>query len=445
MIDDNNNNEYNTSDDDKHFDYSEVSPEGHIHIEVTRPKHLIDEASFDSKLTYEAYHQGKKTVVHDDHEEKKKKKFSPLLLICLAIIVGLFSGVGSRLADYYILGNIPETSIKYIPEYNQSPVSDVKPLDVTAIAEKLEPSVVAIYAETVQDSFFGQTVGNSSGSGVVLDVTTERVYILTNNHVIENSQKLSVTFFGEHMYTADVLGADADTDLAIITVNKSDIKESEFQRIRKVELGDSDKIKVGEDAIAIGNPLGYNNTVTVGVISAVDRMLSADFNALSLIQTDAAINPGNSGGALVNSSGQLIGINTIKISDTAVEGIGFAIPVNAAIPILEELIEKGYVSKPYIGINGKDVSKEAAESYDIPIGIVVTNIVRNSPASNSNLQVYDIITHINDKSVDSLYMLIKVINSYEVGETITLTIQREEDSSFEELLINIKLADKNKQ
>ncbi len=409
---------------------------------------IISEKAFQEKLHQESY-LNSKPVHHDDQAIKPKTRFFSKFItaiLILAIIGGFTAGIGYRAMDYYF-NNQPETSVKYIPDLTQM-ASEIKSVesDISSIAKNLEPSVVAITNEIVQESIFGQQTGTSAGSGVIFDISSDKVYILTNHHVIDDSNELSVNFVGNNQYNATIVGSDSNTDLAVVTVNITDMDQMVLNKIRPIELGDSDLIQVGETAIAIGNPLGYNNTVTVGIISALDRMISSDMNALSLIQTDAAINPGNSGGALVNGFGQLIGINTIKISDTSVEGIGFAIPVNSALPILEEIILKGHVSKPYIGIRGQDVTPEMVEKYKIPIGIIIRGTINGSPADMSELEILDIITKVNDTVVTSTAELIAAIGQLEIGDTIRLTVERditgsEETSTFETNVIEVTIGD----
>lgn len=441
------------------YDYTYITGEGSADFLKTAPivnpnHHLrpfIDDETFENKLHHESYISPKLDLKHDEENLKQqnyKVKATVVIFLC-AIIIGLFSGVGYKLADYYILGNESEISINYTPDIDQTKQSDRTDVlskefsTVTEIAAKLEPSVVAITSEAVQESLWGETLATSSGSGVIFDVTNKHVYILTNNHVIENSNGLTVNFFGDHLYDAAIVGADPESDLAVIIVKKEDINSDEFRRIRKATLGDSDDIKVGEMAVAIGNPLGYNNTVTVGVISALNRYLSDDLNSLSLIQTDAAINPGNSGGALVNAYGEIIGINTIKISDTAVEGIGFAIPINSAVPIIEELIEKGYVTRPFIGIYGRDVTQELADLYDIPVGVFVSDIIPLTPASQSKLEKFDIIIDIEGIEITTMSSLNKAINEFMVGDVIKMIIMRETDTGFVQEIIKMEIGDRH--
>lgn len=374
-----------------------------------------------------------------------------ILIILMITIIGGFSvGSGYKLTDYYILGNKEEVSIKYVPKLEQTNskrVTSDQLYSVTEIAKKVGPSVVSITNEIIQDNIFGTTMGVASGSGVIFDITNEKIYILTNNHVIADSNGLSVNFSGDENYIAKIIGYDSDSDLAVISVDKNLITDEIENFIQPIVLGNSANLEVGEIAVAVGNPLGYSNTVTAGIISAVDRIISSDLNALSLIQTDAAINPGNSGGALVNSNAELIGINTIKISDTAVEGIGFAIPINSAIPILEEILDKGYVSRPFIGIWGGDISKEAASEYNIPLGVVVTDIIPESPASESGLKKFDIIVRIDDYEITSMESLNRVISLHEIGDVVTIEIRREvgngDDKKFEVMKLKLTIGDRH--
>lgn len=419
-----------------------------VNQEEEEPVHhkVLSENHFKEKLHQDEYLKSK--VLYHDTEPKKEKKsvFNKFIasILILAILGGFSAGAGYRILDYYLM-NQPETSIQYIPELTQSQVvfnSDSTP-NITSIAKKVEPSVVAITNQVVQESFFGPQTGTSAGSGVIFNISTENVYILTNHHVIDDSTDISVNFFGDIAYTANLVGSDEDTDLAVISVSIESMSQEVLNRIKPIELGDSDNIQVGEQAVAIGNPLGYNNTVTVGYISALDRNINEDLNSLSLIQTDAAINPGNSGGALVNALGQLVGINTVKISDTAVEGIGFAIPVNSALPILEEIMEKGYVSKPFIGIYGSDVTDELSEMYKVPKGVMIQDTIPNSPAQKSGLKKYDLITAINGETIETMSDLNRVIRQYGIGDTINITIQRETNKKFNPINVDLTIGDRH--
>jgi len=416
---------------------------------------VLTEDDFENKLHQDAYLKSK-AVHHDDENIMiNKRSFSRFIaaVLIIAVIGGFTVGVGYRTADYFIFNNVPESTIKYLPELDQvsHDTLELGDYSITNIANKVEPSVVAITNEIVQNGIFGEQIGTSAGSGVIFDVSTEKIYILTNHHVIDASSELSVSFFGDRNYPATIIGSDPNTDLAVITVERSELDEDLFNRIRSIEIGNSDNLLVGEPAIAIGNPLGYNNTVTVGIISALDRFISEDLNSLSLIQTDAAINPGNSGGALVNSRGELIGINTVKISATDVEGIGFAIPINSAIPVLDELIEKGYVSQPFIGIKGKTITKEESEFYKVPVGVAISEAIPNGPAEKYGLKKYDIITKLDDIEITTMEELVSELMKYNVGDTVEIEVQREVSEGsrdtparFESHIISLKIGDLNK-
>ena len=226
-----------------------------------------------------------------------------------------------------------------------------------------------------------------------------------------------------------------------MSIQKKDINADLLKEIKPIAIGDSEKIQIGEIAIAIGNPLGYNNTVTQGIISAVDRQVDEDTNVM-YIQTDAAINPGNSGGALVNSKGELIGINSAKIAETDVEGMGFAIPTEKMMTIVGELMESGYVSRPYIGIGGVDIDESTAKLYDIPMGVLVRYVYENSPAQTAGVEVMDLVIGINDENVYNMNDLTTILSKYKPGDTIQLKIVRDEKN---EMVVPVVLGNKGSQ
>lgn len=307
--------------------------------------------------------------------------------------------------------------------------TDVSTVD---IVKNVGPSVVAITNKMVVQSFFSeQTESQGSGSGVIFNINKDSVLILTNNHVVENATELLVALDADERYKATLVGVDPISDLAVIKIDRSLVPMDILMGIQPVIFGDSDALEVGETAIAIGNPLGYNDTVTVGVISAVNREVRLETGINTLIQTDAAINPGNSGGALVNAKGELIGINTVKISDTSVEGIGFAIPINNAKPIIEQLLSKGYVSRPYLGVSGRNVDDETSELYELPIGVVVIDVVPNSAADRLGLIRGDVIIGFEDVKITSIEQLIAEIAKYQVGDEVRITYIRDGKTKME--------------
>ena len=234
---------------------------------------------------------------------------------------------------------------------------------------------------------------------------------------------------------AKIIGSDSVTDLAILKIEK--------ENLTAAELGDSDSLQVGEFVMAVGNPLDMRNTVTTGIVSAVNREIEDDSDTMfSLIQTDAAINAGNSGGALVNAEGKLIGINTLKMSGTGVEGMGFAIPINSTFEISEQLIETGKVKRPYIGISGADVNEVYSKYYNLPVGIYIAQILDDGPAKDSDLKIGDVILKFNGEKVETMSQLNKLKNKCKIGDEVTLTVSREnEDGDEEEIEIKLKLAE----
>ena len=284
----------------------------------------------------------------------------------------------------------------------------------TSVAQKVLPSIVGIKVEYPVNSIFmqQQNTATAEGSGIII---SEDGYILTNNHVINSSStssyyslgeatKVSVYLYNDETeYEATIVGTDEETDLAVIKIEKTGLQAA--------ELGDSDSVTVGEFAMAVGNPLGMQSSVTAGMIGAVNREITgSDGKKYKLIQTDAAINSGNSGGALVNSKGQVIGINTLKIASTGVEGMGFAIPINSAKPIYEQLITYNKVKRPYIGITGRDLSKELAEKNNLPEGVYVVGVEEFSAAEKAGIQPGDVIIRVNGEEVKTMNKLNEIKN-----------------------------------
>lgn len=323
--------------------------------------------------------------------------------------------------------------------------------DITKAVDKVMPSIVSVYNNYTQEvqSFYGQTYtqeGESTGSGIIIGKTDDELLIVTNNHVVEDADELRVQFIDEESYEAEIKGTDSSNDLAVIAVQLDDMKDSTLNSISVATLGNSDNLKIGEQAIAIGNALGYGQSVTTGIVSATDREISNDEVSGTFIQTDAAINPGNSGGALVNINGEVIGINSSKIADDTVEGMGFAIPITRAIPIIEELMTQDTKTKVAedeqgtIGISGVSVTSSVANAYNMPQGVYVAEIIEGSGAADSDLQQGDIITAINGTSISSMEELQKQLQYYAAGTTVTLTVERAEgNGSYSEQSIDVTL------
>ena len=335
-----------------------------------------------------------------------------------------------------------------------APVTSAIQTDVSSIVEKAMPSVVAINNTMVmqQQTWFGpsQTVEvPSSGSGIIVGQNDEELLIVTNNHVVEDSKELTVTFIDNSQVSAAIKGTDSETDLAVIAIPLKDIPSDTMSQIKVATLGDSDALKVGQGVIAIGNALGYGQSVTVGYVSALNREVKAeDQTSRTLLQTDAAINPGNSGGALLNMKGEVIGINAAKYSSTEVEGMGYAIPISQAQDIINELMNKktrvavDEADQGYLGIQGQNIDETAASMYGMPRGIYVYKIVEDSAASKSDLREKDIITKFDGQTVRTMADLKDMLTYYKGGDTVNLTVQSLENGQYVERTVQITLGTK---
>lgn len=318
---------------------------------------------------------------------------------------------------------------------------------VSDVAENVLPSIVAIdvtVTETGQD-IFGRTYSQDSqgsGSGIIAAQDEENLYIVTNNHVVADASKVSIKFNDESVYSATVKGTDSDADLAVVYIALKDLSDDTLANIKVATLGDSDKVKVGDQAIAIGNALGYGTSVTVGYISAKEREVSAEDVTMKLIQTDAAINPGNSGGALVNANGEVIGINSAKYADESVEGMGFAIPISTAVPLINDIIEAKNISEEnqgYLGIRGTDVDEEYAKYYNMPTGVFVGEVSENSPAEAAGMLKGDIITKFNGREITSMTGLQERLSKLEAGTEVEVVVKRSDNGEYKEKTLTVTL------
>lgn len=321
-------------------------------------------------------------------------------------------------------------------------------MDVSAIAENVMPSVVAINISAIveQQGMFGYTQqyeAEGSGSGIIIGENDSELLMVTNNHVVSDATTVNVTFADGESYEAQVKSTDSDTDLAIVVVKLSDIKESTMNQIKIATIGDSDSLKVGEQVVAIGNALGYGQSVTTGIVSAKDRTNST--NTTPLIQTDAAINPGNSGGALLNMKGEVIGINSSKYSDTTVEGMGYAIPITAVQDRLDDLMNRqtrekvDESEKGYLGISCATVSSDVSEAYGIPEGVLVTDVASKGAAEKAGIKANYVITKIDGQSISSAEELTEKLNYYAVGETVPITYEYLKDDAYVEKTVDVTL------
>jgi serine protease Do len=311
------------------------------------------------------------------------------------------------------------------------------------------PSVVSIVnlsVQEVQNFFFGGTTqyeSQSSGSGIIIGQNDTELLLVTNNHVVQGSKTLTVTFNDGKSHEAQIKGTDSDLDLAILSVPLSGIEKSTMEAIKVATLGDSDALRVGEPTIAIGNALGYGQSVTAGIVSALNCTLE-NYEG-KLIQTDAAINPGNSGGALLNANGEVIGINTMKVSDQQVEGMGYSIPISDVVDILNELMNKETRTKVpesargALGIKGITVASDMSQYYNMPKGVYVSEVIEGGAADKAELPVNSIIIKIDGNSVDSMEELQEELQYYKVGDTVELTIKVQDRSGYVKEKVQVTL------
>lgn len=398
-----------------------------------------------------------------------------LKITTYAAVFGIIGGMSfegvTRISDKLINNTAiesPSTTDKKeeIQENNQD--TTLKPITVSTdnsngvsdVVDDVLPSIVAIdvTATLTNTDFFGRTYQQDaagSGSGIIVDKDEDYLYIVTNNHVVSennnndntvsNSTSISVKLYDDSVYNAEVKGTDSTADLAVVAVKLSDIPKETMDKIKVANLGDSDAVKVGEQAIAIGNALGYGTSVTVGYVSAKEREVQGEDVNMKLMQTDAAINPGNSGGALVNIDGTVIGINSAKYADTSVEGMGFAIPINTAKPIIDSIIKAEVVPEDqaaYLGIKGKEVPSEYAEHFNIPEGIYIEEVTEDAPAAKAGIKNGDVIVKFNDmdvKTMDSLQLKLALCRA---GDEVSIVIKRADDGQYVEKTMSVTLGKK---
>ena len=390
---------------------------------------------------------------------KSAPKVKSVLAVLLAIVlvgtttftVGYYQGqinlqddkISERvneILDKNINDKVYNSVVKYLDE-NGNPIT-VGDVNIASIYKNVSHSVVGLTSKLKYfDWFNNERYTEGTGSGVIVKEEADRYYIVTNFHVVDGATEVVAEIVADQIVPATLIGYDQDSDLAVVSIMKSDIPEAYKNVIKPITVGSSGSLDVGEPAIAIGNPLGYNNTVTYGVVSALDRKVTSD-QSNEYIQTDAAINPGNSGGALVNKKGELIGINTAKIAETSVEGIGFAIPTDTLMPIVAELIKNGYISKPYMGIGGVNIDEDTSKLYEMPIGVLVKYIYEDSPASKAGLKEMDVIIGIDDKKVFTMDDLTSTLTSYNPGDKVTIKVIRDGKDKLE---IPLVLGDRNKK
>lgn len=325
--------------------------------------------------------------------------------------------------------------------------------DVSDVVENVMPSIVAINSSGVytEYDFWGRKYNRpieGSGSGIIIGQNGSEILIVTNNHVIDGSNRVEIVFSDDTTADAVVKGAEAKSDLAVLSVDLDELTEETRDIIRVATLGNSKEVKPGQMAIAIGNALGYGQSVTVGYISAVDREVNIDNVNMKLLQTDAAINPGNSGGALLNLNGEVIGINSVKYASETIEGMGYAIPISSALPMINELINRKEVKvgeQGFLGIyidSAIEVNELYAEQFNMPIGIYVNDVVSSSPAEEAGLKQGHIITEIDDQKVETIEELLDFLSYRKAGDEINLIVCELENGEYLEKTLVVTLGKK---
>ena len=397
----------------------------------------------DHQYTYYTPGQDSNQQNNSEYRPPHKKKGTPkwVKTICFGLVFGVTASAAFQTSNIVAGKFLNNKTVKESTTENTESIGSAKlttasggtaKSDVADIAQNAMPSVVSITNMSVQQvqSFFGgiqERESQSAGSGIIIGQNASELLIVTNNHVVEGSDTLTVSFIDEESVEANIKGTDASRDLAVVAVDLSKIKDSTRDKIAVATLGDSDELQVGEEAIAIGNALGYGQSVTRGIISATERRIEG-FDS-NLIQTDAAINPGNSGGALLNAKGEVIGINTGKAAYEAGEGIGYAIPVSEARETIEGLMNRETRTKVadgergYLGIaEPVDVTQETSQMYHMPVGVYITDVVRGGGAERAGITKGSVITALNGTTINNTNTLLEQLEYYKAGETVTVTI-----------------------
>ena len=422
---------------------------------------------------YTTYQMGGSTGSNTEPKNSKKHGGyfrKAMVSVSLGLFFGLFAGIGFYAVqqgtgmlktgtDTAVVGEVAsEATTESIQSSVQSATNvTYVESDVSDVVEKVMPAMVSIvnnFTETA--NVFGQQYTQeeaASGSGIIVGKTDDELLIVSNNHVVESADTLTVTFIDGSEAQAQVKGLDSDMDLAVIAVSLNDLSDDTKNAITVATLGSSDDLKLGEPVIAIGNALGYGQSVTNGIVSALNREITLENGSTGLengstgtfIQTNAAINPGNSGGALLNMNGEVIGINSNKIGGTAVEGMGYAIPITSASPIIADLMERQTRTKVaedevgYIGISLKEVTSQISQMYNMPEGIYVVSVEEGSAAANAGIMKGDIITKFDGSSISSYSDLQKTLQYYAAGDSATITVQRPQNGEYVSVELNLTL------
>lgn len=422
---------------------------------------------------YTTYQMGGSTGSNTEPKNSKKHGGyfrKAMVSVSLGLFFGLFAGIGFYAVqqgtgmlktgtDTAVVGEVASEAATESSQSTPQLATNVTYVesDVSDVVEKVMPAMVSIvnnFTETA--NVFGQQYTQeeaASGSGIIVGKTDDELLIVSNNHVVESADTLTVTFIDGSEAQAQVKGLDSDMDLAVIAVSLNDLSDDTKNAITVATLGSSDDLKLGEPVIAIGNALGYGQSVTNGIVSALNREITLENGSTGLengstgtfIQTNAAINPGNSGGALLNMNGEVIGINSNKIGGTAVEGMGYAIPITSASPIIADLMERQTRTKVaedevgYIGISLQKVTSQISQMYNMPEGIYVVSVEEGSAAANAGIMKGDIITKFDGSSISSYSDLQKTLQYYAAGDSATITVQRPQNGEYVSVELNLTL------
>ena len=396
------------------------------------------------------------TIIDD---KKKKGSGAYVFIFFLLITIAIALCIALNNVGLLNLSSIPKTTkSKQKVQLNYTDVGSTQKegiyiTDVSQVVEEVMPSIVAITSKTLVSSGMfgpystGEQYSEGAGSGIIVSQTDDELLILTNNHVVENAKELSVQFYNEKNYDATVKGASERRDVAVISVKLSDLDEATLESIKIATIGNSDELKVGNGIIAIGNALGYGQSVTTGVVSAVNRTVKIDSYSAKMIQIDAAINGGNSGGALLNSKGEVVGINSAKYSSggsstsASIEGMGFAIPISDVKELINSLLNgEEDTSDAQMGIEGYMVTESQSKAYGIPIGFYISKIVENSGADKAGIEIGNIITEIDGQKVTDFSVLTNVIYEKKKGDTVKVKVSYTSGRQYKEKEIEVTLS-----
>ena len=433
----------------------------------------MNDNMYNNNLINETYNNPAPKLKENPPKKKKRFFLRFLGLIAAALLFGIVAGAAASGYHYLFRNDKSNNDIVVIDDEERSledgaviELSEDDSIaatnakiegiitDVSDVVEKVMPSIVSISSTDIMtqyDMFFGGQYSQpveGSGSGIIIGQSDSSILIVTNNHVVDGAEEIKVEFVDDNKVDAVIKGADSRSDLAVLEVAIEDLSKDTLNAIKVARLGDSEKLKAGEMAIAIGNALGYGQSVTVGYVSALNREVTNQGITMDLIQTDAAINPGNSGGALININGEVIGINSLKFADTSVEGMGYAIPISDAIPMINLLMSNKALEVTemgFLGINvqtAKNVTSDLSMQFNMPIGVFVNDIVEGSPAEKAELKSGNIIVGINDVKIETVDELLNVLTYSRPGEEIILRIKELQNGKYIDKELKVTLSER---